>query len=206
MTEPQRAVDPTTWADDPASPGSPDSVADSPASRRVPQLWRSLVAYAVLCLVVGALSGVLWNWIVDLPSYEVHDDGSATITERAITEVFSADAHFSLIGVLVGLLVGWLGWKWFSRLGWPVSLVVMVGSLLAAVVCWQVGEAIGPGEFAARVSSAQSGDRVPIAFELTSPSAFFVWMMAALAPVLLWSSLGREDVAVPESPEDAQQV
>ena len=204
MTEPQRAVDPTTWADDPASPGSPDSVADSPVAERVPPLWRSLISYAVLCLLVGALSGVLWNWIVDLPNYEVHDDGSATITERAITEVFSADAHFSLIGLLMGLILGWLGWKSFFRLGWPVSLVVMSGSLLAALVCWQVGEAFGPGEFAARVSAAQSGDLVPIAFELTSRSAFFVWMMAALAPVLLWSSLGREEVDLPESPDDAQ--
>ncbi|HNV11078.1 MAG TPA: hypothetical protein PKN27_07080 [Propionibacteriaceae bacterium] len=191
MTEPERAVDPLPWADVAASPSSPDSIADHREVNASP-LWRALLAYAVLCLLTGVVSGALWNWMVDLPSYHVDDQGVASISERGLTEMFAADARFTLMGIVMGVLLGLAGWMWFRRLGWPVTLVVMVGSLLAAVVCWKVGEAMGPGAFDARISAAQPGDTVPIAFRLNSHTGIVVWMLAALAPVLLWSSLGRE--------------
>ena len=48
--------------------------------------------FFVAALVVGIAAAVLWRLIVQLPSYQVQSDGSATITERALTEVFSSDA------------------------------------------------------------------------------------------------------------------
>jgi len=69
--------------------------------------------------------------------------------------------------------------------------------LLAGIVCWQVGELLGPagGTFDERLANALPGEQVPIALTLRSLSAPAVWAFAAVTPVLLAASLGPEEAA-----------
>ena len=108
---------------------------------------------------------MVWWRVVDLPSYSVGPNGGASTSERGLTEFFAGDAWFCVIGLVVGLVIGILGWRLFAAVGWPVAVGMVVLGLLAALICWAVGYALGPGPFAPRLAAAQPGDLMPI--ELT---------------------------------------
>lgn len=152
-----------------------------------------VLGFSALALGVGAASGVVWWALVRLPAYSVAENGRAGISERGLTEFFAGDAWFCLIGVVVGALLGVLGWRLFGALGWPVAAGVVVLAFVAGLLCWLVGYRLGPGEFVPRLAAARAGDLVPIELTVRSRVAVLVWPFAAIVPVLLASSLGRDD-------------
>ena len=163
----------------------------SPAETSHVLAWIGLLAG--LSAVVGGLAAVFWSSVVRLPSYQVLGDGLATMSERGLTEVVAADAWFVITGALVGLGLGLVTWKWFRPLGWPTALLAMGSGLFAGIVCWQIGQLLGPGPFEVRLANANPGDLVPMSLQLRSVSALAVWGFAAVTPVLLVSSLGPDD-------------
>lgn len=159
-------------------------------------LWIALLAG--LSAVVGGLSAVFWASIVTVPTWRISATNSvAVMTERGVTEIVAADVWFVITGALVGVGLGLVTWKWFRPLGWPTALLAVGSGLLAGVVCWQVGQVLGPGPEAERLAAALPGAVVPAALQLRSLSALAVWGFAAVTPVLLVSSLGpdEEDVS-----------
>lgn len=176
--------------------GPPVAATDQPDSgpelrRTVP--WASIGGFAALSLGLGAAAGVLWWAVVRLPAYAVAANGTAGVSERGLTEFFAGDAWFCLIGALVGLILGILAWRLFRPLGWPVAVGVAALAFLAALVCWAVGFRLGPGDFVSRLAAARPGDLVPIELTVRSRVALLIWPFAAVVPVLLASSLGRDD-------------
>jgi len=163
-------------------------------------LIRRTVAYLALAAGLGAGAGVVWEAVVDLPAYVVGDDGSAGLAERALTEVIGADAWFTLLGLLVGVGLGVLAWFRLRGLGWPLVGVVVMAAVGAGLLCWWVGQELGPGPLEPRLAAARPGDAVPIELTLRARAALLVWPLAAVAPVLLGATLGRD----PE--EDGQSL
>jgi len=165
--------------------------------RPLPVVLQWVGMLALLALVLGGLTAVLWSRMVELPVYRITADGSATVSERALTEVIQSDAWYVALGVLVGVGLGIVAWKWFKPLGWPVALLAAAAGLLAGIVCWKFGELLGPagGTFEERLAKAAPGEQVPIALTLRSLSAPAVWAFAAVTPVLLAASLGPEEGA-----------
>lgn len=153
--------------------------------------WCALLAG--LAVVVGALAAVFWSAVVDLPSYSIQNDGHAVISETELTQVVAMDVWYAITGVLVGAGLGLVAWRWFRTLGWPVALLAIGSAVVAGVVCWQLGELIGPRDFPSRLAEAQPGDLVPMSLQLHSVSALAIWAFAAVTPVLLISSLGRDE-------------
>lgn len=152
-----------------------------------------VTGFVALGLGLGAAAGVLWWLVVDLPAYLVSTDGGAATSERGLTEFIAGDAWFCGIGLLVGVGLGLLGWRTLRDLGWPLVLVVTLVALAAALICWWVGHRLGPGEFNPRLAAAQPGDAVPIELTLRASASLFTWPFFAIIPVLLGSSLGRDD-------------
>ena len=151
-----------------------------------------MAVLAGVAALTGALAAVVWVRVATLPEYVVRADGTATITESGQQQFISADATFVLIGLVVGLLLGGLAWSWFKHVGWACAIIATGAGLLAGLVCWGVGELLGPGPFDARLAVAQPGDVVQVALQLRSPSALAVWAFASIAPTLFASSLGPE--------------
>jgi len=151
------------------------------------------VGFIVFALGLGGLAGIAWWLVVDLPGYQVSADGAAATSERGLTDVIGGDAWFSLIGLVVGAALGWLGWNRFRRLGWPVTLLAVAAAFAAALVCWAVGYQLGPGGFESRLAAAPPGALVPIELTVRAKASLVVWPFAASIPVLLASSLGPED-------------
>lgn len=175
----------------PASPTSPSVFVDQGRRALSPHV-RGLLFLAGLSVVLGGLLGVAWYVVVDLPSYVVDANSGATSTERGLTEYFSTDAWFVVLGLAGGAVLGLLTWWWFGRRGWMCVPVALAAALMAALTCWGVGLALGPDGFDERIATAQPGDRVEIDFALRSWTAVVVWPFAALAPILVGSSLAPE--------------
>jgi hypothetical protein len=153
--------------------------------------WVALLA--ALSLVVGGLSALFWASIVTLPTWHVLENSSAAMSERNVVEIAAGDVWFVITGALVGVGLGLVTWKWFRPLGWPTALLAVGAGLLAGVVCWQVGQVLGPGPEADRLAAAAPGAVVAASLQLRSFSALAVWGFAAVTPVLLASSLGPDD-------------
>ena len=127
------------------------------------------------------------------PAYELNSNGGASTSERGLTEFISGDAWFCAIGLVVGLLIGLAAWRWLRSIGWTVVLVVLVCAVAAALTCWLVGYRLGPGDFSARLAAAQPGQLVPIPLTLRARASLLTWPFFAVIPVLLGSSLGRDE-------------
>lgn len=152
-----------------------------------------VVAFVALGLGLGALAGVVWWALVDLPAYVVGPDGGAGISERGYSEFFAGDAWFCAVGLVVGVALGLVGWRMLRDLGWPLALLVAAVAVLAALVCWLVGHQLGPSDFVPRLASARPGDEVPIELTLRARASLLTWPFLAIVPVLLGSSLGPDD-------------
>lgn len=144
---------------------------------------------------VGALTGIAWWKLSVLPGYTVGADGGASTGQRGLAEFVSADAWFTVLGLVVGLGLGLLAWRLFRRAGWPVVPLAMLAALGAALCCWAVGHQLGPGPFAPRLGAAGPGEVVPVELTVRARSALLVWPFAALLPILLAASLGRDEEA-----------
>lgn len=152
---------------------------------------------AGIAVIAGIAGAVLWRLVVHLPAYVVQPDGSATVSERALTEFFAGDAWYTVIGVVAGAGLGIASWRRFKGVGWPCAFLAAGLGLLAGVVCWQLGEVLGGVPFDERLAAGTPGDTVPISLALRSPSALAVWAFAAVTPILLGSALGPDEEATP---------
>jgi hypothetical protein len=174
---------------------------------RVAQRSRRHVLGAVGCFLalglgVGALSGLLWSRLVDLPTYKVGANGGATTSERGLAAFVGGDAWFCLIGALAGLGLGLVAWRRFHRIGWPVVVISAATATAAALVCWLVGTRIGPENFNERLAAAQPNDLVPISLALRAKASLLVWPFLAVVPVLLGSSLGPDEEESEREPDE----
>ena len=152
-----------------------------------------VAAFTALGLGLGALAGVVWEAVVEVPAYLVNPDGGASIGERGLAEFIAGDAWFCAIGLVVGVGLGLVAWRVMPDLGWPLVLLVGAVALLSGLVCWFVGHRLGPGDFVGRLAAAQPGDLVPIELTLRARASLLSWPFFAVIPVLLGSSLGRDD-------------
>lgn len=160
-------------------------------------LGRVLIVAAV-AVVLGVVSALVWRALVNLPTYTVTDHGTAVISDSGLTRFIAADAWFALIGLPLGVGLGYLVWTWCRTMGWPIALVAVGAGLLAARMCLTTAALIGPANFAERLASANPGERVSVDLALTTSTALLVWPLATLIPILLYASLG------PESDSEAQ--
>lgn len=161
--------------------------------------------FAVAALVVGIVAAVVWRLVVQPPSYLVQADGSASMSERGLTDIFGADAWYVVLGVVFGAVIGVFTWRRFKHLGWVSAFLAGGLGALAGVVCWQLGQLLGGTSFDERLATAKPGDLVPIGLMLRSPSALAVWAFAAVTPILLGSALGPDDEAAPREPRNRRR-
>ena len=170
---------------------------------RVESTWRlrwGMVAFLVACLAVGAPVGVAWALTAPLPTYVVNDDLTATMAERGLAGVISADAAFAGWMALLGLVIGGVAWWRFQRFGWWVAVIAVLGGGLAALVAWRVGLLISPEDFSSRLTVAKAGDTVAIDLSLRAKSALLVAPFLAITPIMLLSAFLPDPDEAPAAP------
>jgi hypothetical protein len=179
------------------------SVAEFIPGKPTKRLWRVVLAWlgllALLCAVVGALGSLFWSMVVTLPQYQILDDLSASISERGLVEIVAVDAWYVIIGLLIGPGIGYVAWRWFKPLGWPVAVIAAAAGVFAGAVCWWCGGIFAPGSFNDRLAIAKVGELVPVALDLRATSALWVWPFAAVAPILIITCFAPDPESEPAS-------
>lgn len=160
------------------------------------EIVRWLGIYSLLVIMAGVLGGILWSPIAGRPEWVMQDNGSAVIAERGMAAYFAMDAWFVLIGLVVGVGLGAVAFRWFRPLGWFVTVIAAAGAVVSSGAALAVGWLLGPGPLDARLAVAQKGDHVPIDFQLHAWSAIAVWPFAAMIPILILASV----LADPQDP------
>ncbi|MBK7821215.1 MAG: hypothetical protein IPJ61_09085 [Tessaracoccus sp.] len=160
-----------------------------------------VIVYLATTVLLGGLGGLLWANVTPLASYTVLDSLAAFISERSQATIVAADATFTLITGVVGLIIGVVGWVMLFRRGWWVVGVPVIAALCASAVAWWVGTLVGSNSFATRMAEAAAGDVVQMDLQLRSLSALLVGPFAAITPIMLLSAFWPERRAA--TPADA---
>ncbi|GAB3704666.1 hypothetical protein [Mariniluteicoccus flavus] len=153
-------------------------------------LWLGVLG--VVTVVGGAIAGLVWKLVVPLTTYAVNSDGGAVTSERGLANYVAGDVWFTGLGLVLGLGLGLLVWRWFAGVGWPVVVIAVFGATVMALSCWQTGWWLGPGAFEPRLASASPGDVLPIELTVRAPAAVLAWPFGAVLPIMLLSSLLRD--------------
>ncbi len=118
-------------------------------SRWMLQALLVLVAAAVL----GALAGVVWEWVWTPPS-GVAFQGRFVLDENGLPGEFAGTGWYVVVAAAAGVLLG-AGAALMSRDGEVATLVaVAVGAVLAGWLMFHVGHALGPPDPAVLAASA----------------------------------------------------
>ncbi len=149
---------------------------------------------AVLALT-GIPAGLLWWLLAPREDYRVLAEGVEPLGDTS-AELFAADdSVFVLVLAGLGLLAGTLGWLLRRRRGVAVLAGLAVGTGLAGVLAWQLGELLGAGPTPEDLTDV--GATVTTRLELASLPALtvapFVAVLVYVVATLLASGddLGR---------------
>jgi hypothetical protein len=153
---------------------------------------RPVALYLGGAAVLAALGGLLWAKATPIASYTVLEGLAASISERSQATIVAADATFSLITGVLGLVIGIVGWLVLFRRGWWVVGVPVLAALGASAITWWLGTIVGNNGFAARMAEAAVGDVVQMDLQLRSLSALLVGPFAAITPIMLLSAFWPE--------------
>lgn len=154
-----------------------------------------LGSFAVLAVVCG----VLWWLLVDPATFTKGPNGAA-MGELELGKRFNPDGWYTVIGAVAAFLAGvWLTW-WRDRDLRATTVLLVLGSGVAAAVMDLTGRLLGPGNPDAAFKAAEVGEKIPVELVVTAPAVYLVWPIGALigALMVLWSppkDQGRADWA-----------
>ena len=166
----------TSW------PAQHEPAADEP--RRPAGAGRDVLAVLGALLLLGVVCGVLWWLLADPAEYTKTADGGV-MSENQLGEQFGADGMYVVIAVVAGLVGGLALTWWRGRDPVLTSLLLVVGSGVAAGVMFLVGHQLGPGDPGAALKAAAVGAHVPERLDVHVWTVYLSWPVAVLAGALV---------------------
>ena len=140
-------------------------------------------------VALGLVCAVLW-WLLINPAEFTKLRSGGSMNELELAKRFNGDGWYAVIAAVAGLTAGILLTWWRSRDYLLTTLLLFVGSGVAAAVMALVGHAIGPADPNTVLATAAIGAKIPVALSVTSRATYLVWPIAALVGslVVLWSA------------------
>jgi hypothetical protein len=139
---------------------------------------RSALTLTGLLLLAGLPAGLLWWALAPRAQFEVTVDGPVVLGRPSAELLAADDGVFTLVLAGLGLVAGGIGWALRRRRGVATVLALALGTLLAALLAWQVGELLGAGPTDAEL--ADVGAQVTTALALHSLAALAVGPFCAV--------------------------
>ncbi len=168
---------------DPAARIRVTSVPPSPETRRA---WLRAVVVLVLFAASGAALGVWWEhlWHPSQGTVVRHEwfvvDEEFRYDLDGLRNQFSGTGLFVVMALGGGALLGALTALLTRRDELLTLAVVGIGSVVAALLMWQVGTRLGPPDPHVLALSAKRGTVLPDHLALGSPGALLAWPFSAL--------------------------
>jgi hypothetical protein len=135
-----------------------------------------LLAYAV----VGAVAGVIWEWIWTPPGQVIDRHQVLFDSYASLRRVFTGTGLYALVGGLASALLALAVTTLTRGRELWVLLFVIVGSAIGAALMWRVGTQLGPTDPASIAAHTSGHTTVPGDLSITGKSPFLVWPMTSL--------------------------
>lgn len=146
-------------------------------------------------VVVGALAGVVWEWVWTPPT-GVALDKEFLLDGAGLRSDFSGTALYVLIASLAGLLLGVLVAVLSDRNELLTLVAVAVGSVLAAWLMFRVGTLLGPPDPGPLARSAEDYTPLVDQLQVSGRSPFVAFPCGALVGlVVVFIGLNRRRAA-----------
>jgi hypothetical protein len=154
---------------------------------------RGATAWGCLLALCGLPAGLLWVWLAPRARFEVVEGGAVPVGRPSAELLVADDAVLVLVLGGLGLLAGGLAYAMRRRRGVAVLLATAVGTAVAGLLAWQLGELLAPGPTAAQL--ADVGARVTTGLQLSSLPALAVGPFAGLLVYVVAALFaGRDDL------------
>lgn len=154
--------------------------------------------------LVGTLAGLVWAAVVD-PVIVTRVEGGTTAAELELGRRFDADGWYFLVGAAAALVLGVLVTAWRSRNAVVTLLLVLAGTVLAALLMAGVGHLLGPDDPSQVLVDAAVGSTAPEQLRIGSWAVYLAWPLGAVAGALavLWAPV---DTTVGEGHREAAEI
>jgi hypothetical protein len=153
--------------------------------------WSTLLPYAVqavaivlLLAAVGALAGVVWEWVWHAPTGIVVNHHWVQ-DEDGLRGSFSGTGTYVIVATLAGLPSGLAIGLLLDRSPLVTLVAVAVGSLLAGWVMLHVGVALGPDDPHQLAAGAKDMTELPARLAVSGASPWRVFPASALIGLLV---------------------
>lgn len=168
-----------------------------------PAALQSVYVVAALA-AVGALAGVVWQWVWTPTLGVVVDHRWSAGDALGLQHEFSGTGWYVVVGLVAGLVAGVAVALMADRAPLLTLAAVVVGSALAAWVMLMVGTALGPPDPDIAARSAADGTRLPMQLSVTGRSPWVALPSGALIGLLLVfiGLSSRQQSPSAESPAD----
>ena len=198
-------VVPAAPSDMPAADGAWSVPADwqprPPAEPRIPAKRRigSAALTAAVVAVIGVPLGLLWSALAPGVPIIKTDDGAVFATPSP-EEFIASDGWFTILLFSLGLLAALVTWIGFKRYRGPWTLAgLLVGTVGASILAWEVGRRIGLDAFHDTVAKAKPGDLITRPPDLRAGGFTKLWdvvpfvhgdlLMATFGAVIMYTLL-----------------
>lgn len=188
---------PSVWErDEPNRPGGP-RVGGPPGG---PVLIEALVVTVVL----AALATYAWSLFAPEVFAEATAGGYQMSTAES-GQLFGIEVWFGVVTAVAGLIAGaWLTAR--HRLDPILSQVLLVAAgIVGAVLVWQLGKDLGPGDPAARARVVAAGTELEMPLAVESYALLAIWPIAAIVAGAVVVAI-RDRSAEPRAERPTQQA
>jgi hypothetical protein len=166
-------------------PGPPD--APRPSTRSSVAWFVALLAGSA---VLGLLGGLIWGEVAPRALLQEISAGTAEIVNTETRAFFGADAWFSGIAVVAGLLTGVLGYRLAvaprdGAARASVALALLLGAVAGAFTMMWAGGQIGLSSFNRDLQSSPAGTLFYASLALGAKSALALWPLLTALVLLI---------------------
>jgi len=144
--------------------------------------WPSPVQIGLMllaCVVAGAVVGVVWELLTPLPQFQVVGDRILLPAAEDETAV-AADGWFAVCAGVAGVVTAVAVVLRVRDARLSVLAGLTLGGLLAAVIAWRVGVAVGPDSVRAEAVGLSDGEFFSGPLELSALGVLFTWSLTAV--------------------------
>ena len=143
-----------------------------------------LVVVVAAFAAVGAIAGVVWEWLWTPPSGVVIDH-ELLLDGEGLRADFASTGLYVLIAAVAGLLLSVLLGVLLDRHEVATLVGVAIGSALAAYLMLRVGAALGPPDPAPLARAAEDYTRIPDALRVSERSPFTAFPGGAMIGLIV---------------------
>jgi hypothetical protein len=181
--------------------------ASSSGSRRAAS---GAIARFVLALggsaVLGLIAGLVWGEAAPRAGLQEIATGTAELVNAETSAFIGADAWFSGIAIVAGLITGALGYRFLLSRATPgvralATAGLVLGAVAGSLVMLWLGGQIGLSAYNQNLASSPKGTLFPASLTLGAKSALAFWPMFTSIVILVaeWSGR-RQDTPADQVP------